>query len=75
MLIAAGTDPADIPAHLETRPGKRRWLEREQEPASTAAEVSAETETAPIRPGKRRWLERESDTQVRTSTPPTQASL
>ena len=75
MLIAAGTDPADIPSHLETRPGKRRWLEREQEPGAAAAEASAETEATPMRPGKRRWLERESGPQVRTSTPPTQASL
>lgn len=27
-LIAAGQDTSTIPAHLETRPGKRRWLER-----------------------------------------------
>ncbi|ETI23847.1 hypothetical protein G647_05654 [Cladophialophora carrionii CBS 160.54] len=27
-LLAAGSDPSTIPAHLETRPGKRKWLER-----------------------------------------------
>ncbi|KIW27691.1 uncharacterized protein PV07_07410 [Cladophialophora immunda] len=27
-LLASGSDPTHIPAHLEIRPGKRKWLER-----------------------------------------------
>ncbi|KIW51884.1 hypothetical protein, variant 1 [Exophiala xenobiotica] len=27
-LLEAASDPSTIPAHLETRPGKRKWLER-----------------------------------------------
>lgn len=27
-MLAAGQDPADIPAHFDTRRGKRRFLER-----------------------------------------------
>lgn len=27
-LVAAGQEESAIPAHLEGRPGKRRWLER-----------------------------------------------
>jgi hypothetical protein len=30
MLVASGTEVDTIPAHLETRPGKRRWLDRNQ---------------------------------------------
>jgi hypothetical protein len=43
-LLASGQDASSIPAHLETRPGKRRWLERTSainppiEPPTTAAE-------------------------------------
>lgn len=35
-LIAAGQEIDAIPAHLETRPGKRRWLERARGIAHTA---------------------------------------
>ncbi|KIV77106.1 hypothetical protein PV11_08937 [Exophiala sideris] len=27
-LLAAGSEPSSIPAHLESRPGKRKWLQR-----------------------------------------------
>ncbi|EXJ56231.1 uncharacterized protein A1O5_12687 [Cladophialophora psammophila CBS 110553] len=35
-LINAGSDPSNIPAHLETRPGKRKWLERTRTAAAQA---------------------------------------
>ncbi|OAL39551.1 hypothetical protein AYO20_00948 [Fonsecaea nubica] len=40
-LLASGSDPSHIPAHLEIRPGKRRWLER------TRATTQALTPPAP----------------------------
>lgn len=43
-LLSSGQDSSSIPSHLETRPGKRRWLERTNainppvEPPTSAAE-------------------------------------
>lgn len=49
-MLAAGQDPAEIPQHLETRPGKRRFLGREKrkapgigsDPVMSASKRSAE---------------------------------
>lgn len=78
MMVAANADPADIPAHLQTRPGKRRWLESQQE-ASVTAETSASSDPAPTRDrsGAGRWREQESGPEVRTNitTPPERSLL
>lgn len=77
-MIASGVDPKDIPAHLETRPGRRRWLERKQRMAAatedaTAAVVEA-NDTASMRLDKRLFHDRSSD-PIRTASPPPQSSL
>ncbi|KAH2770918.1 hypothetical protein KXW10_005836, partial [Aspergillus fumigatus] len=41
-MLAAGHDPSSIPRHLETRAGKRRFLERRQRQGRSASQRSAE---------------------------------
>ncbi|KAF4279223.1 hypothetical protein KXV81_003111 [Aspergillus fumigatus] len=41
-MLAAGHDPSSIPRHLETRAGKRRFLERRQRQGTSASQRSAE---------------------------------
>lgn len=45
-MLGAGQDPASIPEHLETRAGKRRFLERRKRKTTSASGMNASRRSA-----------------------------